>query len=181
VTKLYLIALCLLAGGLSNAQSTAHAPLRFDLSKIGMVVNGEQLCEDKGRLQDVPSKAMDQITEAGPKAVPILIGMLADSRVAKTKEPITCYWGAETIGDIAFCLLSDLFTDTNDQKTMPGAGWNDILGPSNNLPAADQLHLFIRKHGIGALQLKWRQLWNKYRDQVFWDPKERCFKLRPSK
>ena len=84
MNKSYLIALCLLTSVLSNAQLTTHAPLRFDLSKIGMVVNGHQICEDKGRLQDVSSKVMDQIIAAGPRAVPILIGMLADDRVAKT-------------------------------------------------------------------------------------------------
>lgn len=182
MNKTYLIALCLLTGGLSNAQSATHTPLRFDLSRIGMVVDGKQVCNDTGnRLQDFPSKTMDQITEAGPKAVPILIGMLADDRIAKTKEPIICYWGEMTIGDIAFCLLTDLFTDSNRKTTVPGADWNGILGRNDNLPASDQLHVFVKKHGIGVLQVKWRRLWDKYRGQVFWDPKERCFEPRDSK
>jgi hypothetical protein len=179
VNKACLIALCSLTVSLSNAQSTPPNPLHFDLSKIGMVVNGEQLCEDKGRLQDVPSKEMDQIIAAGPKAVPVLIGMIDDNRMAQTKEPIVCYWPGMTIGDIAVCLLTDLFTDPSYTKTtLAGADWNEMLGPSNNLPAWEQLHAFTKKHGSGALQAKWWRLWDKYGGQVFWDPRERCFKLK---
>src|ERR1700734_2784582 len=95
------------------------------------------------------------------------------------KEPIICYWGEMTIGDIAFCLLSDLFTDSSYARTtMPGADWNEMLGPSGNLPAWEQLYAFTRKHGTRALQVKWRRLWNKYGAQMSWDPKEQCFRLK---
>jgi len=75
----------MLSAGVSCAQSRANRPLQFDLSKIGMVMNGRQICEDKGRLQDYPSKVMDQIIAAGPKSLPILIAMLSDGRIAPTK------------------------------------------------------------------------------------------------
>ena len=177
----YLIALCVFSCGVSFAQPV-ESKLQFDLSKIGMVVDGKQICEDVGRIQDFPSKVMDQIIAAGPKSVPVLIAMIGDARMAKTREPIICYWGGMTIGDIAFCLLSDLFTETNGsaiggRTTMPGAGY-EMLGASGDLPAWEQLHQYIRKHGRAALQAKWQGLWEKYKDQMFWDPKERCFKLR---
>jgi hypothetical protein len=179
VDKTCLIALCFLTVSFSHARSTAQKPLHFDLSKIGMVVNGRQMCEDKGRLQDVPSRVMDQIVAGGSKSVPVLIGMIADTRTAQTEEPIICYWPGMAVGDIAFCLLGDLFTDsTYTNKTIPGASWDDMLGPGKNVAAADQLQAFIKKHGRAALQAKWRLLWDRYGDQIFWDPKERCFRLK---
>ncbi len=179
MNKVCLIALCLLGGAAAHAQSTAPRQLQFDLSKLGMVINGEQICNDTGnRLQDFPSSVMDQIIAAGPKAVPVLIRMIADRRMANTKEPLICYWPGMAIGDIAFCLLTDLFIDTGRKTTVPGAGWDDLLGPNNTDPGWEPLHGFIKKHGSSALQAKWRAVWDKYRGQVFWDPKERCFKLK---
>lgn len=179
MNKTWLIAFCLLSAGASSAQSTPRGKLRFDLSRIGFVVEGNQVCEDKGRLQDFPSKVMDQIIAAGPKSVPVLIGMITDARPAKTTEPIICYWPGMAIGDIAFCTLANLFTDASYSKTtMPGAGWNDLLGPGDNGPAWEQLDSYIRKHGRKSLQVKWRRLWNKYGGRMFWDPKGRCFKLK---
>ena len=91
---------------------------------------------------------MAEIIASGPKSVPMLIGMLTDARMAKTPEPIICFWPGMAIGDIAFCLLEDLFLNSDWTKaTIPGVGWNDILGPEDNLPAWEQLHSFIRKHG----------------------------------
>jgi len=169
---------CLLFFELSLAQSSVPRTPRFDLANIGMVVNGKQICGDKGRLQDFGSKVMDQIIAEGPKSVPILIEMIADTRPAKTKEPIICYWYGMTIGDIAFCTLSDLFTDATYAKTtLPGATWNDLLGHSDG-PAWEQLDNYIKKHGRAALQAKWRALWNKYKDQIVWDAKQRCFVLK---
>lgn len=125
---------------------------------------------------------MDQIIAAGPKSVPILIGMLTDARTAETKEPIICYWYGMAIGDIAFCALGDLFTDsTGGRTTMPGAGWNDMLGSDDKRPAWEQFNNFIRKHGRKAVQAKWQTLWNKYRTQIYWDTKEKCFRLREGK
>ena len=181
VLKTIVIAFCALWPGMSYAQPAPTRPMHFDLSKIGMVIDGQQICEDKGRLQDEPSKVMDQIIAAGPKAIPVLIGMITDARMAKTKEPIVCYWPGMAVGDIAFCLLSDLFLYADWTKsTMPGTGWDEMLGPSADQPAWEQLHGFVRKYGRVALRDKWQRLWDKYGSQMIWDPKERCFKLKAS-
>lgn len=173
----HIIALCLLLTGICYPQSVTPRRLQFDLPKIGFVVDGRQICEDKGRLQDYPSEVMDQIIAAGPKSVPVLIGMLTDTRMAKTKEPIICFWPGMAISDIAFCLLGDLFLDS-DKTTIPGAGWNEMLGPDAGLPSWEQLHRFTRMHGTRALQAKWQKLWDEYASRLFWDPKARCFKLK---
>lgn len=175
--KLFVIVFCCLLVSASSASD--KLPPRFDLSKIGLAIDGRTICEDKGRLQDYQSGMMDKIIAAGPASNPVLIGMLTDARMAKTGEPIICYWPGMAIGDIAFCLLEDLFLNSDWTKaTMPGVSWNDILGPEDNLPAWEQLHSFIRKHGRKTIQLKWQAQWEKYKDRIFWDPKERCFKLK---
>jgi hypothetical protein len=140
-------------------------------------MDGHQICEDKGRLQDYPSEVMDRIIAAGPKAVPVLIRLLTDTRMAKTEEPIICYWPGMTIGDIAFCALGDLFLNPDSKTTIPEAAWNEMLGPDEGLPAWEQLHRFTRVHGGKALQAKWQALWDKYSGQLSWDPKAKCFKL----
>lgn len=174
-----LIPLCLLLTGVCSTQTVTRRELQFDLSKIGSVVDGHQICEDKYRLQDYSSEVMDQIIAAGRKSVPVLIGMLTDTRIAKTEEPVVCFWGRMAIGDIAFCLLEDLFQDPESKKTtIPGAGWNDLLGSDEGLPASEQLHRFTRTHGRRTLQAKWQKLWDQYASQLYWDPKAKCFKLK---
>jgi|SRR5579872_1188429 len=178
----FTVALCLLLSSpISFAQSKTQEPLRFDLSKIGMVINGEQMCNDTNpRLQDIPSPTMEQIMAGGPRSVPVLIEMLGDRRMAQTKEPIICYWPDMTIGDISFCLLTTLFMDPRGNTTVPGTSWNDMLG-RHDRPAWDQLHWFIKKNGAVALQTKWRRVWARYSRATEWDIKERCFKLKISK
>lgn len=140
------------------------------------------MCEDVDRLQDYPSKEMDRIIAAGTKSIPVLINMLTDERRAKTSEPIICFWPGMAIGDIAFCLLTNLFTPLGDSKsTIPGGGWDELLGPPGDRTAWTQLYEFVQKHGRVALRNKWQMLWNKYGAQAYWDPKERCFKLGTSK
>jgi hypothetical protein len=166
------------------AQSHSAESLRFDLTKIAFMINGQPVCEDKGRLQDFPSKEMDRIIAAGKSVIPALIAMITDERNATTStEPVICYWYGMAVGDLAFCTLMDLFTDsTGGKTTMPGANWNDIIGPDDGKrPVSDQFNIYVKRHGRKVLQAKWQRLWNKYETQMYWDSKERCFKLNPGK
>jgi hypothetical protein len=163
----------------SLAQTTTSTKLHFDLSKIGFIVNGRQICEDKGRLQDFSSKAMDQIIAAGTESVPVLIGMITDSHEIKTEEPIICYWYGMTVSDAALCTLSDLFTDASEKETIPGTDLASMMDRQDkDRPIADQLHLFVRRHGRAVLQARWRKLWSQYASQVYWDAKGKCFRLK---
>src|SRR4029077_2352434 len=67
-----MVLLCMLSLAPLYAQSSAPGKLRFDLSRIGFVLDGQQICEDKGRLQDYPSPVMDQIIAGGAKFYPRL-------------------------------------------------------------------------------------------------------------
>jgi len=178
MTRTANVVLCFLAWStLLYAQSPAKNKPSFDLSRIGFVLNGEQICEDKGRLQDYPSKEMDQIIAAGSQSVPELIAMITDQRTIHTREPIICYWHGMTVGEAALCTLADLFTDANYKVTVPGADWANWMDAENkDKPAADQLRLFVKKHGSRALQLKWQRFWTENKNRVEWDQKEKCFK-----
>jgi hypothetical protein len=179
MSRAWLMVFCILQAGLSFAQLQNGKPLRFNLAKIGMVINGRKICEDKGRMQDQgAAEEMGRIIAAGTRSVPVLIGMITDARMAKTAEPIVCYWPDMAIGDIAFCLLEDLFMDANNgNSALPGASWSEMLGKSDNA-AWDQLHGYIRKRGRAALQAKWQRLWNKYQAQIYWDANQGNFRLK---
>jgi len=165
---------------MSFAQKTTTAKQpQFDLSKIGFTVNGHQICEDNGRLQDYPSQMMDHIISSGPTAVPVLIDMITNTRTLRTEEPIICYFWDMTVGDIAFTMLTDLFTDASEKETVPGADWASMMEPQDkDRSSPDQLHLFVKRHGRALLQAKWRKLWARYEDQVYWDAKGKCFRLK---
>jgi hypothetical protein len=174
-----IIVLCLLSAASAQTQTAVRTRLHFDLTKIGSVLGGQQICEDRGRLQDYPSKVMDQIIAGGTTSIPVLIEMISDRRRARTTEPIICFWPGMAIGDIAFCTLTDLFTDsTSGKSTLPGAGWDEMLGPAFDRPAWDQLRNFIQRHGRFALQAKWQKLWDQNKNLVYWDPADKCFKAR---
>jgi hypothetical protein len=134
VKRCYFILLLVSASVPCLGKPAANGNLKFDLSQIGFMVDGKQICEDNGRLQDFPSNTMDEIITAGPDAIPILIGMLTDSRLVKTREPLICYWPPMSTGDVAYCLLSDLFSGT-EGTTLPGADWDDMLGQNHDEPA----------------------------------------------
>lgn len=72
----------------------------------------------KGRLQDVASPQSTRIIELGKKAIPLLIACLTDE--TETRKPIEDYWPVTTVGDIAFFLLCDLFTDSSWQHSTLG-------------------------------------------------------------
>jgi hypothetical protein len=76
-------------------------------------------------------------------------------------------------------VLADLFTDSTWKNTVPGADWS-MVGPlSDDTPGFVQFRDYIDKNGSKSLQVKWRRIWSKYRNKVYWDEKERCFVLKP--
>jgi hypothetical protein len=165
------------AGAPGLPYASASQPIHFDLAKING--DGSSVCLSKGRIQDPDynqSKVVDQIIAAGPEAIPVLIGMITDTK--RTKEPIFCFWPYTAIGDIAFTTLTDLFTNPSwDASTIPGAGWDEMLGKGDS-SGSERLHNFIQKYGRAALQAKWQKIWDAYKSRIYWDSTERCFRLK---
>jgi hypothetical protein len=151
----------------------ASIPKRFQLWNFDEV---NYTCRAKGRLQDkgyCESKLMDKIIAAGKPAIPVLISQLTEMR--PTKEPIYDFWGETTAGDVAYFVLTNLFTDS-DWKTfnMPGL---EALQDNCSDPAETCWRRFLRKHGRKFVQDKWLAAWEANKDRVYWDDKARCFRV----
>jgi hypothetical protein len=118
---------------------------------------------------------MDQIIAQGKASIPVLISQLTDTR--RTQEPIYDYWSYTTAGDIAYFILTDLFTDS-DWKTfnMP-----DLESLNHECDAAAETcwRKFLRKRGRKFVQDQWLAAWNASERGVYWDEDARCFRLSP--
>jgi hypothetical protein len=159
----------------ASGAKTPPAPKKFPLwafDEIGPT------CRSKGRLQDrdyCASKLMDRIVAQGKSAIPILVSQLTETR--PTRVPIYDYWLETTSGDIAYFILTNLFTDS-DWKTfnMPGL---ERLQHGCDGPAETCWRAFLDEHGRKFVQEQWQNAWNQNKDRVFWDEKARCFRLSP--
>ena len=142
----------------------------------------------KGRVQDreynrhVPP--IDALIANGTNCIPLLIEMLSDD--TEIDHQLIDYWPPHTVGDIAFVILTDLTTDSSWKKsTITGASWDEVLEskPNTNIlnPVYYQLQDFKQKHGSKEIQRRWQKIWQEYQERIFWDTRERCFKLRSGK
>ena len=113
----------ILAGRNDAGQTTPPKVKEFPLWKFDELATNHT-CGAKGRLQDkgyCDSTLMDQIIAQGNASIPVLISQLTDTR--RTQEPIYDYWSYTTAGDIAYFILTDLFTDSDSKAfNMPGLG-----------------------------------------------------------
>jgi hypothetical protein len=116
-------------------------------------------CQAKGRVQDCSGKVMQEILAGGKGSIPILISQLTDT--TRRQEPIEDYWSYTSSGDIAYIVLTDLFTDA-DSKTfnMPDVpDWTTVMkGCSSS--AESCWRQYVRKHGRKSVQQAWLNAWN---------------------
>jgi hypothetical protein len=159
-------------------QNLPTVPLsQIDLSKIGAVT-------PKGRVQDKDYNnlpVVENLIAHERRAVPFLIGKLDDE--TEIKNHVFDYWSDVRVGDVAFTILTDFFTDPTWQKTtIPGVGYDTFLGrkPNSNETGEQLLRNYISKHGRHEITTRWRAIWAQYQDRVYWDENDRCFKLRDS-
>ena len=130
----------------------------------------------KGRLQDAGAAQTRIILALGNKAIPMLIACLTDE--TKTKDPIEDYWPVTTVGDVAFFYLCDLFTDSTGHPTISGVvDWKKLETESPNSPSWNALYEFVKRHGRRYIQDDWSKKWNEEQSALFWDARERCFKI----
>jgi len=138
--------------------------------------DGGSTCRAKGRVQDkeyCDSRIMDQIIAQGKNAIPVLISQITDTR--ELKEPAFDFWNRMTVGDLAYSILIDLFTDS-DWKTfnMPGL---KTLWPKCDVGMEQCWHVYVKKHGMKYVQDQWSAAWNANKDRAYWDAQARCFRL----
>jgi hypothetical protein len=133
-------------------------------------------CMAKGRVQDCSGSLMRQILADGENAIPVLISQLTET--ARTKYQIADYWGDTRSGDVAYVVLTDLFTDS-DLHTfgMPGVpDWSAVMKGCNST-AQGCWDEYLRKHGRMSVRQAWMHAWNLNKDKVYWDAKAQCFRL----
>jgi hypothetical protein len=159
----------------AQVQETAGSPGGFRLWEFDEI---SHTCRAKGRLQDrdyCASKMMDQIVAQGKAAIPTLISELTDTR--RTKEPIYDHWSYTNAGDIAYFVLTNLFTDSNwTTFNMPGL---EDLNEKCGEAAETCWRRFLTKHGRKFVQDRWLSAWNANKERVYWDETARCFRLSP--
>jgi len=168
----------ILAGRNDAGQTTPPKVKEFPLWKFDELATNHT-CGAKGRLQDkgyCDSTLMDQIIAQGNASIPVLISQLTDTR--RTQEPIYDYWSYTTAGDIAYFILTDLFTDS-DWKTfnMPGL---ELLNHKCDGAAETCWRKFLRKKGRKFVQDRWLAAWNANEDRVYWDENARCIRISSS-
>ncbi len=137
--------------------------------------------QPKGRIQDKDYnniKIIDQLIAMETQAIPFLIDKLTDETVIT--HPVMDYWHSIAVGDVAFIILTDFFTDSSWVKpTVPGVSWDAMLGREKQDDSAEELlRKFISQHGRKGVKEKWVKIWNENRDKLYWDEKDRCFKLK---
>ncbi len=162
-----LISAVFAAYGLAQNRTKGYALTQFD----------NEGCMAKGRVQDCSGTVMQEILADEKKAIPVLISQLTDT--TRTKYQISDYWFETRSGDVAYVILTDLFTD-DDLRTffMPNVpNWPTVMNGCDK-SAEGCWDDYLRKHGRRSVQQAWFRAWNRYRDVVYWDAKARCFRLR---
>ena len=156
-----------------QASNASAVPLStINLADIGSVA-------PKGRVQDDNLAVVTRLVQQGKDAIPYLISNLDDE--TKIERHVMDYWSEVRVGDAALIILTDFFSDSSRQPTLPGVGWNEFLerGSQNDLTGEQVLRNYISKHGRKAIKDRWQTLWLEYRERLFWDENERCFKVTP--
>ena len=177
----YLKSIALITGCALFSVLPSHA--QSSLSKcdpsLGLAMMDHQ--PPKGRLQDAGSPQAMNIIRLNKKAIPLLIGCLTDE--TKTKESIEDYWPVTTVGDIAFFFLCDLFTDSSCQHSTIDrvVNWQTVEAEYPHVNDAYAWYSYLKKHGRKQVQSVWYKRWKEVEQLAYWDEKEQCFKIRPTR
>ena len=157
-----------------GSNSSARRLAEINLADIGTI-------GPKGRVQDTEYKQLhvvERLIAYGKESVPYLISKLDDE--TKIAGHVVDYWHDVRVGDVALIILTDFFTDSTWQRTtISGVGWDKFLerGDDTSLTGEQLLRNYISKHGRTKIKARWQQIWQKYRNEIEWDEKERCFKV----
>lgn len=141
----------------------------------------------KGRWQDaldaegerdpVRQGEVRKILQFGTKAVPLLIACLTDEE--KTETPIWDYWPETRMGDIAFAILCDLFSDPTGRSTLINPiNWSDVDAQFPGQPASIAWNRYLAKYGRAYVQQNWLRAWTENKSRIYWDNSIHCFRVR---
>ncbi len=151
------------------------AELRAKTHKFPLASFDNTGCQSKARSQDCPNKVMAEILMKGKDSIPILISQLTDSE--QTKKPIEAQWSYTESGDVAYIVLISLFTTPKGDFNLPDVPtWKNVIRGCNT-SVEGCWREYLRKHGRERVQRAWLHAWKLHKDQISWDPKEKCFRV----
>ena len=153
--------------------AVAQTPQKFALNRFE-----NESCRGKGRLQECDQNpVMKQVLTGGSQSIPVLISQLDETN--RTMNPIEDFWNYTTSGDVAFIILTDLFTD-KDGKSFTlhqVTNWNTVMAGCDGTAEACWRG-YVRRNGIRSVQQSWQSMWTVNRDRLVWDADARCFRLK---
>lgn len=164
--------LCALFLFLALAQVPAPAQkLAVDLRKIGHIAPNGRV-QDKGNNPNLP--VIDSLIKAGPDAIPFLVSKLEDSTVIRTK--VLDSWPKVRVGDVAWFILYDFFTDRSLVSTLPDPGLFAIVGSADQgQPGWKSWASLVRKSGRAGIRKGVEAILKPYQGKFLWNSVERCF------
>lgn len=148
---------------------------QIDLTRIGAIA-------PKGRVQDRDYNQLpvvESLIAHGSESVPYLISKLESE--TRIEGHVFDFWYNVYVGDVAFVILTSFFTDATWQKTsIPGVDYDTFLERkgNSNLTGEQVLRKYIAKYGRQTIASRWRNIWAQYKDRVYWNEHDRCFKLK---
>ncbi|HVG32610.1 MAG TPA: hypothetical protein VM911_06000 [Pyrinomonadaceae bacterium] len=158
---------------------TSPSP-QLQLSEINLAQIGR--IAPKGRVQDRDYNQLpvvEQLIAHGKEAIPFLISKLDDE--TKIEGQIMDHWNQVYVGDVALIVLSDFALNRSwERSTIEGMKWDEFLGRGNNREITGErlLRNYIEKYGRKRIKERWQNVWEKYRERIYWDEQERAFKVR---
>lgn len=145
--------------------------LTIDLRKIGHIASNGRV-QDKENNPNLP--VIDQLIAAGPEAIPFLVSKLEDSTVIRTK--VLDSWPKVCVGDVAWFILYDFFTDKNLVSTLPDPGLFAIVsGEDQGQQGWKSWASVVRKYGRAGIRKGVQAILKPYQEKFLWNPVERCF------
>jgi hypothetical protein len=145
--------------------------LTIDLRKIGHIAANGRI-QDKENNPNLP--VVDMLIAAGPDAIPFLVSKLEDSTVIRTK--VLDSWPKVCVGDVAWFILYDFFTDRSLASTLPDPGLFAIVGAEDNSqPGWKSWASIVHKVGRSGIRKGVQALLKPYEGKILWNPVERCF------
>ena len=162
-----------------KTESTPKPALELiDISKVPHLASKGRF-QDGGTADGGTNQVAKDLVANGKDAIPFLIDKLDDE--TEMDHTIVNFWNRLSVGDMAYIILTDFFTDRSGvSSTIPGFAWDDFLerGNDKSLTGEEVLRRYIQKHGRKSIKTRWQELWDKNKDKIVWDERCYCFGRR---
>ena len=155
---------------LSSSEALSFPDL-MDIKNIG----------GKGRVQDgTKSTVINELIKNGKSSIPFLIERLKSK---KAYGPgVVDLWPYAEERHVALIILTDFFLNSTWDKTCaPDFCYDTLLSTDKYYPDLAIWDIFRDHFGPKDWDLlikKWNSFWDMYKDKIYWDSKERFFRIK---